>query len=196
VTAEQQCFITINIKSGAAAVSFLEGSSPGDYLMIDDCPSYHKPVKEFKLIDMRCMAHIRRKFVEAHDARYYKEFLKKILIKISQLYQLERFATKKNFTIEQRTDLRQKLSKQVLGEIKKMLVEPWFKLLPQSSAGTAINYFLKNWDEAVRFLEWGALPLDNTADERINRPFTIGRNNWMQAGSENGARWMVILFRL
>lgn len=33
-------------------------------------------------------------------------------------------------------------------------------------------------------LNGGALPIDNTADERINRPFTIGRNNWGQAGSE------------
>lgn len=183
-------------RSGTAAVSFLEGSSPGDYLMIDDCPSYHKPVKEFKLIEMRCMAHIRRKFVEAYDAGYHKCFLKRILIKISQLYRLERFATIKNYTVEQRTELRQKLSKLVLDEIKKMLIEPGFKLLPQSLAGTAINYFLKNWVEAIRFLEWGALPLDNTADERINRPFTIGRNNWMQAGSENGAKWMAILYTI
>jgi transposase len=183
-------------RSGAAALAFLEGSNTGDYLMVDDCPSYNKPVKELKLIDMRCMAHIRRKFVDAHDAGRHKNYLKKIIIKIGQLYRLERYATKKDFTIEQRTDLRQKVSRSVLNEIKKQLIDPGFTSLPQSLAGTAINYFLKNWDEATRFLEWGALPIDNTADERINRPFTIGRNNWMQAGSENGARWMAILYSI
>ncbi len=63
-------------------------------------------------------------------------------------------------------------------------------------AGTAINYFIKNWDEATRFLESGVSPIDNTPDERINRPFTIGRDNWIQAGSENGARWMAILYSI
>jgi hypothetical protein len=34
----------------------------------------------------------------------------------------------------------------------------------------------------------GCITNNNTADERINRSFTFGRNNWMQTGSENGAR--------
>ena len=183
-------------RSGAAALALLEGSAPGDYLMVDDCPSYNKPIKELKLIDLRCMAHIRRKFVDAYEAGRHKDYLKKVIIKIGQLYRLERYATKKQFTVEQRTDLRQKLSRSVLDEVKKLLIDPGFLPLPQSLAGTAINYFLKNWDEAIRFLVWGALPIDNTADERINRPFAIGRNNWVQAGSENGARWMAILYSI
>ncbi|MBN1576043.1 MAG: hypothetical protein JW913_05795 [Chitinispirillaceae bacterium] len=47
------------LRSGAAVLLLLAGSSPGDYLMVDDCPSYHKPIKELALIDMRFMAHIR-----------------------------------------------------------------------------------------------------------------------------------------
>ena len=189
-------FVYNRHRSGAAALEFLKGSSVGDYLMIDDCPSYNKPVKELKLVVLRCMAHIRRKFVEARDAGRHKEFLNKIIIKIGQLYRLETFATKSEFTIEQRTELRQVLSRRVLNEIKLMLVNPGISVLPQSLAGVAINYFLRNWDEATRYCEWGALPIDNTADERINRPFTIGRNNWMQAGSKNGARWMGILYTI
>ncbi len=183
-------------RSGAAALLLLNGSTPGDYLMVDDCPSYNKAVKELKLIDLRCMAHIRRKFVEALEAKRHKDYLNKVIIKIGQLYRLERYATKKHFTIEQRTELRQKYSSVVLAAIKKLLLNSGFSVLPQSSAGIAINYFLNNWNEATRFIEWGALPIDNTPDERINRPFTIGRNNWMQAGSENGARWMAILYTI
>jgi transposase len=183
-------------RSGAAALQLLAGSSPGDYLMIDDCPSYNIPVKELGLIVLRCMAHIRRKFVEALDAKSHMDYLKKVLIKIGQLYRLERYAAKKEFTVEQRTLLRQTHSRQVLDDIKKMLLDPGFTPLPQSLAGIAINYFLRNWDEAIRYIESGALPIDNTADERINRPFTIGRNNWLQAGSENGARWMAILYSI
>jgi len=163
-------FVYNRHRSGAAALSFLEGSSPGDYLMIDDCPSYNKPVKALKLIVLRCMAHIRRKFVEAHDnGSSHKDYLKKILIRISQLYRIERFADKKGFTEEQRTELRQKLSSVVLAKIKDHLLNPGFVVLPQSSVGKAINYFLNNWDEAVRFLENGALPIDNTPNEQIIR---------------------------
>jgi transposase len=183
-------------RSGAAALEFLKGSSAGDYLMIDDCPSYNIPVKELKLVVLRCMAHIRRKFVEAHQVGRHKEFLKKIIIKIGQLYRLESFATKSGFTVEQRTELRQTLSRRVLDNIKVMLTDPGFTVLPQSLAGNAINYFLRNWEEATRFVQWGALPIDNTADERINRPFTIGRNNWGQGGSVNGARWMGIMYTI
>jgi transposase len=189
-------FVYNKHRSGAAALVLLKGSSPGDYLMVDDCPSYHKPVKELKLIDMRCMAHIRRKFVEAHQAGRHKDYLNKIIIKIGQLYRLEAFATKSNFTVEQRTELRQTKSRQILDGIKSMLVDPGFLPLPQSLAGNAINYFLNNWEAATRYLEWGALPIDNTADERINRPFAIGRNNWMQVGSENGAQWMAMLYTI
>lgn len=189
-------FVYNRHRSGAAALAFLEGSAAGDYLMIDDCPSYNKPVKELKLVVLRCMAHIRRKFVEARDAGRHKEYLSRIIIKIGQLYRLEAFATKRGFTVEERTELRQALSRRVLDNIKLMLINPGFTVLPQSLAGTAIKYFLRNWDEAVRYCEWGALPIDNTADERINRPFTIGRNNWMQAGSINGARWMGALYTI
>jgi transposase len=183
-------------RSGAAALKFLEGSSPGDYLMIDDCQSYNKPVKELKLVVMRCMTHIRRKFVEARDSGFKKEYCKKVLIKIGQLYRIERLATKKEMTTKERTDLRRNLSKQVLDKIKSMLMEPGFVVLPETLTGIAVNYFLRNWEEATRFIESGDLPIDNTADERIIRPFAIGRNNWMQAGSENGARWMATLYSI
>jgi transposase len=183
-------------RSGAAAKLLLEGSSSGDYLMIDDCPSYNKAIKDYHLTVLRCMAHIRRKFVDAQKAGSRREYCGKILIKIGQLYRLERFATKKEYTVEQRTELRKTLSRRVLDEIKAMLIDPGFSPLPQSLVGNAINYFLKNWEAATRYCEWGALPIDNTSDERINRPFTIGRNNWMQAGSENGARWMGSLYTI
>jgi transposase len=189
-------FVYNKHRSGAAALAFLAGSSPGDYLMVDDCPSYNKPVKELRLVELRCMAHIRRKFVEARQALRHKEYLNKIVIKIAQLYRLESFATKREFTAEQRTELRQTLSRSVLDKIKNMLMNPGCTVLPSSLAGTAINYFLKNWDQATRYCQWGALPIDNTPDERINRPFTIGRNNWMQAGSQSGARWMGMLYTI
>ena len=74
-----------------------------------------------------------------------------------------------------------------------MLENPGFTVLPRTDTGIAINYFLKNREAANRFPDAGELPIYNSADERIIRPFAIGRNNRLQAGSENGARWMAVM---
>lgn len=189
-------FLYDNHRSGKAAVRLLSGSNEGDYLMVDDCPAYNRPIKEFKMLDMRCMVHIRRKFVDAKKSGSQADYNNKMLIKIGQLYRIERLAKRLKYSHEQRGVLRKKYSEQIMGQIKTLLENPGFIVLPQSDTGIAINYFLKNWQEANRFLESGELPIDNSADERIIRPFAIGRNNWLQAGSENGARWMAILYSI
>ena len=189
-------FMYDNHRSGKAACRFLQGSRAGDYLMTDDCPSYNRPIKELKLIDMRCMAHIRRKFVDANKSGSHADYNNKMLIKIGQLYRIERLATKLKYSGEQRGELRKKYSAAIMSQIKTMLDNPGFHVLPQTDTGIAVNYFLKNWKEANCFLGSGELPIDNSADERIIRPFAIGRNNWLAAGSENGARWMAILYTI
>ena len=55
-------------RSAKAAQGLLSGSSPGDHLMVDDCPSYNKPINSLKLIDQRCLVHIRRRFFDAWKA--------------------------------------------------------------------------------------------------------------------------------
>jgi hypothetical protein len=183
-------------RNSDAARALLAGSNPGDYLMVDDCPSYDAVVKELLLIVLHCMVHIRRKFIDALKTGSHRDFNKKILIKIGQLYRIERFATNKEYSIEQRGELRKKYSAAILQQIKTSLMDPGFALLPQLETGGAISHFLKNWVEATRFVQSGDLPIDNSADERIIRSFAIGRNNWGQAGSENGARRMAILYSI
>lgn len=183
-------------RSGAAAHRLLHGSRAGDYLMIDDCPSYNMPIKNLKLLDMRCMVHIRRNFIEARDAGYHVEYNTKILIKIGQLYRIERVATRQKCTPHQRGELRSRLSAVVMTQIKALLENPGFTILPGSRTGGAIRYFLNNWEESSRFLQSGDLPIDNSVVERIIRSFAIGRNNWIASGSENGAQWTAILYSI
>lgn len=183
-------------RSGKAAMRLLKGSNPGDYLMVDDCPSYHKTIKQLCLIDLRCMVHIRRRFVDARKAGCKEKYVNRILIKIGQLYRIERLATKISADTKTRGELRKRYSSQIMIQIKGLLDNPGFSYLPQSTIGKAIDHFKKNWKQATRFLESGELPIDNSADERIIRPFAIGRKNWLQAGSENGAQWLAILYSI
>jgi hypothetical protein len=49
----------------------------------------------------------------------------RIMVKVNgQLYRLERFATKKQYTVERRTELRKSLSRRVPEKIKAMLIGP------------------------------------------------------------------------
>ncbi len=138
-------------RSGKAAMRLLEGSCPGDYLMVDDCPSYHKTIKQLRLVDMRCMVHIRRKFVDARKAGSKEKYVNRMLIKIGQLYRIERFATKIGADSKKRGELCKKYSSQIMTKIKALLDNPGFSYLPQSTIGKAIDHFKKNWEQADPF---------------------------------------------
>lgn len=183
-------------RSSKAALKLLGSSQPGDYLMVDDFSGYPNVTKTLKLIDMRCMVHIRRNFVNARRTGRHVDYHTRMLIKIGQLYRIERFASQKGCTHEQRGELRGKYSKVIMEQIKALLMNPGFAVLPSTPTGKAINYFLRNWEQATRFLESGDLPIDNSADERNIRHLAIGRNNWGHAGSPEGAKWMAILYSI
>lgn len=183
-------------RSTKAAEKLLVGSKPGDFLMTDDCASYRKPIRTLGLISLHCFAHIRRKFFEAHKSGYCSELNKRILIKIGQLYRIERLATSIGADTCRRSELRTKYSRRICQEIKGLLDKPPCRVLPKSDTGQAVAHLLNNWTAATRFLESGDLPIDNTANERIIRPMAIGRNNWKNVGSEDGARWMACLYSI
>jgi hypothetical protein len=95
---------------------------------------------------------------------------------------------------DERYLLRQRYSKPVLENIKAALLEPMIIMLPQSRIGKAINYTLNHWDRVTRFLERGDLPIDNGVCERVIRNLAIGRKNWMHVMSDDGGKWMAILY--
>lgn len=183
-------------RSGKAAEKLLSGSSKGDVLMIDDFVGYRKVVKSLGLLELRCMGHIRRNFIDAVKAGAHQEFNERIVRLIRQLYRVERIADRANADAAQRLALRQRLSAGVTEQIKVLVMNPGFAVLPASATGQAINYYLRNWEAATRYLEDGELPIDNTPVERVIRHLAIGRNNWLAAGSKNGAKWMAILYSL
>jgi hypothetical protein len=56
--------------------------------------------------------------------------------------------------------------------------------IPKGSATSkAIHYSLKRWPALVRYLDDGAVPIDNNWVENQVRPWAVGRKNWLFAGS-------------
>jgi len=68
-------------------------------------------------------------------------------------------------------------------------------LVPEGSAiSRALDYSLKRWAALSRYLDDGVLPIDNNWAENQIRPWALGRNNWLFAGSlRSGQRAAAIM---
>jgi hypothetical protein len=66
-------------------------------------------------------------------------------------------------------------SRQALGRIS-----------AKSDLAGAIRYALTRWEALTRYLADGRLEPDNNPVERAIRPLTLGRKNWLFAGSHEG----------
>jgi len=133
-----------------------------------------------------CMAHVRRKFVEAENGD--PELRRRILRKIRYLFMLERVAWKR--PAEERLRIRQKLEKPILEELSELVESRILKgaLLPKSNFSKALNYYQGLAAYLPNYLTDPDARLDNNVAERAIRPLTIGRKNWLFVGSEDGGR--------
>lgn len=139
-----------------------------------------------------CMAHARRKFVEALN--YDKEKASHILGLMSKLYQLEKEMREANFTDDQRTVSRQEKTVPVLNEIKEWLQEQAQVVLPKSPLGMAINYTLPRWAGLSAYAKHGQVEIDNNLVENAIRPLAIGRKNYLFAGSHDAAEMTAAMY--
>ena len=105
---------------------------------------------------------------------------------IGELFAIERAATEAGDDPEQRQARRQSQAPPILDKIRAWCDEKLGDLLPKSPTAGAINYVLKNWGAFTRYLEDGRIAIDNNAAERALRPITLGRKNWLFAGSNRG----------
>ncbi len=139
-----------------------------------------------------CMAHARRKFVDA--LKYDKARATEVLERMGKLYLLEQDMRDEGLTWEQRTQRRQQNAVPVLNEIKKWMDENVQKVLPTSPLGKAIAYTLPRWDGLCAFSQHGQIEIDNNLVENAIRPMAIGRKNYLFAGSHEAADMTAALY--
>lgn len=63
-----------------------------------------------------------------------------------------------------------------------MQLQPLVACAHGSATAKALDYSLKRWVALTRYLEDGAVPIDNNQVENQIRPWTTGRSNWLFAG--------------
>jgi len=144
------------------------------------------------IILVYCMAHARRKFVEAE--KYDKEKANYFLRQVGLLYKLEAEMREEGLDWKQRTQRRQKEAKPILKTLGNWLKEQATTVLPNSPLGKAIFYALPRWEGLSAYTEHGQLEIDNNLVENAIRPLAIGRKNYLFAGSHDAAEMTAAMY--
>jgi len=139
-----------------------------------------------------CMAHARRKFVDA--LKYDGQNASFVLNKIKLLYKIEQDMRESGLGWEQRTVERQRKAKPVLDELHQWMKEQWPNTLPSSPLGKAIQYTLPRWAGLGAYAEHGQLEIDNNLAENTIRPIAIGRKNYLFCGSHKAAEMTAAMY--
>lgn len=142
--------------------------------------------------EVACMAHARRKFVEAMESSHAA--CSEVLLVIQKLYDVERKT--KTLTAEERAAIRRLESIPLLDELGKILSNLKLLALPKSSLGKAVTYALNNWPALNVFASDGDLTIDNNLAENAIRTVALGRKNWLFAGSDSGGETCAIISSL
>lgn len=166
------------------------------YLMTDDYAGYNGLAARPGIERLACLAHARRKFVEAQKVQPKGKAGRAdvALGLINRLYAIEREL--KDADDEQRYLGRQQHSLPVLAQLKAWLDKTQPQVTAQNALGKAVNYLASNWSRLERYVEAGYLPIDNNAAERAIRPFVIGRKNWLFSDTPKGATASAQLYSL
>ena len=139
-----------------------------------------------------CMAHARRKFIEA--AKYNEQKANYVLGQMQILYALEQEMRDNKCSWEQRTRLRQEKAVPVLKQLKEWMLTEYTFTEPGAPLGKAISYALTRWDGLSAYTQHGQLEIDNNLAENVIRPMAIGRKNYLFAGSHQAAEMTAAMY--
>lgn len=137
-----------------------------------------------------CLAHARRKFVQALEAGDARAAIPLVLLR--KVYAVERKAKDAGADATQRLQLRQAESATLMQQLHTELQALSGLAPPKTPLGVALTYALRQWPTLTVFLTDGAVRVDNNHVEQTLRPVALGRKNWLFGGSDEGARWLAI----
>jgi len=147
-----------------------------------------------KITHACCLAHARRKFVDALKLNKNDTASARIVARMDELFAIDREAREKNMDQQQRDALRQDRAPGLLEKLRADLLEIQKKALPKSAAGQAASYALSLWSKLTLFLMHPALELSNNLAENSMRPIAIGRKNWLHLGSKQAGPKIAAIF--
>jgi transposase len=174
----------------------------GGILHTDGYVAYEKDIGTKDLTHACCLAHARRKFIDAikvqSKAQVPDAKLERVVALMDDLFAIDRQAREQNLSLADRHALRQERAPALLDDLHALLSEMQTSgtILPQSVAGKAINYTLKRWVELTQFLHHPIVELSTNWAENSMRPIAIGRKNWLHLGSKEAGPKIAAIFSI
>jgi hypothetical protein len=146
-------------------------------------PKQHKQ----QTLDINCLVHGRRKFVELED--FFPSECQQVIDAIAKVYEHEAHCKQQGLSPRQRLAYHQQHSREGMDALKAWMQKQFAErcVEPNSRLGGAFNYLLKRWDALTRFLQVPGAPLDNNAAERALKMILRLRNNSLFYANPHGA---------
>lgn len=164
------------------------------YLQTDGYEAYDNFDKNEHIIQLNCMAHARRYFIDALPTDQQRAAY--VLEQMQQLYAIDRSCREKKLPFEERKDVRQKEAVPILEKLAQWMKEQYQTVLPKSPIGKALAYSIKRWEKLCRYTLDGMLEIDNNPVENSIRPVALGRKNYLFCGSHKAAERTAIIYSL
>jgi transposase len=143
--------------------------------------------------EVACWSHVRRGFFDFHKTTG-SAIAHEALERIGALFTIERGVAGQ--PPEQRRSVRQTLAKPKLDSLAQWLDAQLGSIPGKSDLAKAIRYARSRWDALTAYVDDGRLELSNNAAENAIRPVTLGRKNWLFAGSDGGGERAAIMYTL
>jgi transposase len=160
---------------------------------VDAYAGFNELYKEDRIQEVACWAHVRRKFYDLEQA-HGLPLAREALERIAALYAIEDEI--RGRPPDQRRQVRQTRASSLLQSLHDWFEVSLTKLSRKSDTTAAIRYALKLWPALTRYCDNGGLEIDNNAAERALRAVTLGRKNYLFAGSDSGGERAAILYSL
>lgn len=163
------------------------------FLHADGYAGYEKLYQERSIAEVACMAHVRRKFFDIHEATA-APIAKKTLVRIAALYRIERTICGK--PPDERRRVRQEQAKPLFEELRAFLESTLPSLPARGSLAKAVRYAIARMKRLTVYLGDGRLEIDNNAAERSVRGVCLGKKNYLFAGADSGGVSGAVIYTL
>lgn len=140
---------------------------------------------------LACMAHIRRKFI---DAQKSNPLAAEAVRYIATLYTLEENLKAADATADEIRTERRRLAVPILNGIEAWMRTAYRTCTPKEPLAVAIRYALSLWPRVMRYTDEGYYHIDSNPVEQGQRPSVLGRKNYLFSQNDRGAEDNAIFY--
>lgn len=148
--------------------------------------------KESRIHRIGCLAHARRRFYAALEQNLPEAVW--FIGQIRLLYQIEEQA--REWGASERYAFRQREAPGIWEALKARAMELQPQFLPRSTMGSALRYFLDEYDALTGYLRDGRYEIDNNLIENSIRPSAIGKKRWLFIGHPDAGWRSAVIYSI